>query len=67
MQQELAKFVPAEVFDAHAHLVMPAANLPPHLDGQRWGLNEYRRMVGSWLPGKAGTGALLFSFSFPRQ
>jgi glutamate-1-semialdehyde 2,1-aminomutase len=59
--QELTKFVPAEVFDAHAHLVMPAANLPPHLDGQRFGLNEYRRMVGSWLPGRQ-TGALVFGF-----
>jgi len=59
--RELAAFVPSEVFDSHAHLITPAANLSPHLQGQTLGLDRYLADVTRWLPTKK-LGALAFGF-----
>ncbi len=59
--REYAAFVPHRVFDIHAHLVTPAANLGSHLQTQTLGLDRYLQDMQRLMPA-TNIDALLFGF-----
>lgn len=70
LARELAGFVPARVFDAHAHLVSrrhyPSGEWPEHLAGapDTVGLAEYRAAMECLHPGGRTVGGLFFGLAF---
>jgi glutamate-1-semialdehyde 2,1-aminomutase len=54
-------FLPAQIYDLHAHLVTPDPRSAPYLRDETLGCAEYLAMLGQWMPGRT-VNALFFGF-----
>jgi glutamate-1-semialdehyde 2,1-aminomutase len=61
VERRINDFVPARIYDIHAHLLTPAKELPLYLREEYLGWKEYLAAIGSFLPGRNLNG-LFFGF-----
>jgi glutamate-1-semialdehyde 2,1-aminomutase len=61
VERQITDFIPASIYDIHAHLLSPAKELPPHLCQEHLGWKEYATAIRCLLPGRQFNG-LFFGF-----